>query len=65
MTAYLQWGPRNVSSRAGWCRHCGLATLLCDDEGRPSHKVCAEQALTNRLEAATAAYQTSTINGEP
>ncbi len=24
------------------CRHCGVGCLLLDDDGQPSHKVCAE-----------------------
>ncbi|SCL43195.1 hypothetical protein GA0074692_6758 [Micromonospora pallida] len=63
MTA-LVWNRNNVAARSGRCRHCGGSTPLRDDEGRPCHKVCAEQALTTQLETATAAYQTSTI-GDP
>lgn len=61
---YLTWGRRNVSARSGRCRHCGGSTPLRDDDGKPAHKVCAETALTEQLDAATAAYQTSTI-GDP
>jgi len=25
------------------CRYCGLLTPLRDEDGRPAHKVCAEQ----------------------
>ncbi|MEU5938652.1 hypothetical protein ABZ807_05590 [Micromonospora sp. NPDC047548] len=61
MTICLVWGPEHVAKRAGKCRHCGLHTVLRDDDGRPSHKTCAEQALAAKTTAAVAAYQTSTI----
>jgi len=43
----LDWGGSNHSSRrqAG-CVHCHLPTHLRDPAGRPSHKTCAERAIT-------------------
>lgn len=58
---YLVWKSRNVAHRQAGCQYCGGATYLRDDNGVPAHKVCAEQASATRMEAAVAAYQTSTI----
>lgn len=45
----LQWGDRSHWAQlAKPCRHCGDLTHLRDNERRPSHKVCAEQALTDK-----------------
>lgn len=42
----LVWNGSHWAPQAKPCRHCGGPTNLRDDERRPSHKVCAEQALT-------------------
>jgi hypothetical protein len=43
----LAWGDRSHwAAQAKPCRHCGGPTHLRDDDRLPSHKVCAEQALT-------------------
>jgi hypothetical protein len=35
--------------RQAACIHCGRATMLLDDVGRPAHKVCGEAALAALL----------------
>lgn len=46
---YLDWSsPGHLAQRHGRCRHCGGRTRLRDDDGNPSHKVCAEEALAGR-----------------
>ena len=41
---FLDWrDASHWATRPGRCRHCGGATQLLDDDGRYSHKVCAEQ----------------------
>ena len=45
----LQWGDRSHwADLAKPCRHCGKSTHLRDNQRRPAHKVCAEQALTKK-----------------
>lgn len=45
-TAALNWsGPGHVLSGRRPCRICRALTFLCDDQGRPCHKVCAEREL--------------------
>lgn len=45
-TAALDWsGPGHVLGDRRPCRICRALTFLCDDEGRPCHKVCAEHEL--------------------
>jgi hypothetical protein len=53
VTSCLDW-----SDPAHWnggrrepCRLCGEVTFLLDDLGRPSHKVCAERAPIEMVEA--------------
>lgn len=42
----LVWSDRSHwAAQAKPCRHCGGPTHLRDEDRRPSHKVCAEQAL--------------------
>lgn len=44
---FLDWGDRtHWHHLAKPCRHCGDLTYLRDNEHRPSHKTCAETALT-------------------
>lgn len=41
----LDWrGSEHWSRRSGRCVHCGNFTRLLADDGRLSHKVCAELA---------------------
>lgn len=43
----LAWADRSHwATQAKPCRHCKELTHLRDDDRLPSHKVCAEQALT-------------------
>jgi hypothetical protein len=45
----LDWRDRgHWSNRVKPCRYCGDLTHLRDDERKPSHKVCAEQTLTEK-----------------
>lgn len=39
----LDW-RNGHTGRVDKCRHCGGWTNLRDDQGKPSHKVCAERA---------------------
>lgn len=42
----LVWGPTNWNGgRRAACLHCGKASLLIDDQGRPAHKACVEAKL--------------------
>jgi hypothetical protein len=51
----LDWRDRSHwNARKARCVHgCGGVTNLRDDSGKPSHKTCAERALTDRAERAT------------
>jgi hypothetical protein len=45
--------PLRVEQGDGYrepCIHCGRLTWLCDDDGRASHKVCAERVLAGDVE---------------
>lgn len=39
------------------CRYCDGPTQLRDSKGKPSHKVCAEDALAERRAEAAQAYE--------
>lgn len=39
------------------CRYCGFPTNLRDSQGKPAHKVCAEDALAIQAAEAADAYQ--------
>ena len=41
----LDWRTHRLSSRRRPCRSCGGLTVLCDQDGRPCHKTCAEAEL--------------------
>lgn len=60
----LAWTAANVAKTAKPCRYrCGFGdTKLRDADGEPAHKVCAEKALQQATEAATAAY--TNTNGD-
>ncbi|MEE1788960.1 hypothetical protein PUR71_39580 [Streptomyces sp. SP17BM10] len=49
MPAFLDWHDARHFDRTGDrpCRWCGRPTPLRDDQRRPSHKVCAENALNS------------------
>lgn len=52
----LAWTAANVGQRLAACRYgCGGKTILRDADGKPAHKVCAEQALQRRAARAAAA----------
>lgn len=41
---WLDWRDhRHWSPKRKPCRYCHCLTWLRDDDGRPAHKVCAEQ----------------------
>jgi len=43
----IDWGDSNHwnNGKQSRCTYCRQQTLLLDDSGKPSHKVCAEEAL--------------------
>jgi len=42
----LDWRHNSHTlTRRAKCRHCGNPTWTRDDDGKPSHKTCAEDAL--------------------
>ncbi|WP_327413199.1 hypothetical protein [Streptomyces sp. NBC_01233] len=54
----LDWSDRRHWARVqAPCRYCRTPTFLRDDDNLPADKVCAEKALQQRAERATAAYQ--------
>lgn len=45
-TRIVDWNhPRHWSHHAAPCRYCAKPAYMRDDQGRPTHKVCYEQAL--------------------
>lgn len=54
MTAHLDWtGAEHWSYRRRPCIYCSLPTHLLDAGGRPSHKLCCQQAIDQLTEART------------
>ncbi|MBP5870902.1 hypothetical protein F3K21_35180 [Streptomyces scabiei] len=54
----LDWSDRSHWSHTpGPCRYCGKPTNLRDSKRKPSHKVCAEEALAQQAAEAADAYQ--------
>lgn len=47
--SHWSWTPRP-------CRHCQGPTHLRDSKGKPTHKVCAEEALARQAAEAAEAY---------
>ncbi len=49
----LDWSDSShwLGARRPACMHCGAATCLADDNGQPSHKLCAEHLLGIHLRA--------------
>ncbi len=49
----LDWSDSShwLGGRRPACIHCGAATCLADDDGQPSHKLCAEHLLGIHLRA--------------
>lgn len=58
----LDWSKHDVG-RAAKCRLCGRPAWLRDENGKPCHKVCAEDELNRRAAAAAGRYATSTTGG--
>lgn len=54
----LDWrAATHWSHTAKPCRYCGWPTNLRDSKRKPSHKVCAEQALATQAADMADAYQ--------
>ena len=45
---YLDWSRHPLALRPGKCPHCNGRTRLRDENGKPSHKTCAELARAGR-----------------
>lgn len=48
----LDWRKNKLGARPAACRLCGVKTLLRDENGKPCHKICAEQDIERRAAAA-------------
>ena len=57
----LDWSDRSHwSHERKPCRYCGGLTNLRDSKRKPSHKVCAEEALARQAAEAAEAYGADT-----
>lgn len=57
MSPLLNWARGHMARAEAPCHHCHLPTFLRDDDGLPSHKVCAEEALDIKAARAAANYR--------